>query len=480
VLTPYLWSCTNLYSKGKYASDGNFDPNLVSAQVGAMAVLKILFQEEAIPRQSGIKPKEPPAPVFVESGFYEVAGNPFGLREEPRDDAKRLMVVETEAVRKLSEVDATWWKIDVSVADGSKMTGFAKAVWLKKKMVQSNFDEESFAEACLNEARVHGVSAHFLLALAFAEHDGFANAGGDAGRFGPFAMNEEDWTTYNDPAKTGVGADGRVNANLQAAAAAAMTVKLTEAAREVLPDKRLPTSEELMLTRIFGANGLKALLADSQSDRVRDRLSPTVLTPEALEQVFGGRSKLLQGDLTIKQLRDVLQQRLDAGLEQAAELFLKVEPDLVVGPAATASDGDAPWMDKAKTELSNRVKEVPGAASNPEVEKYFEVTPLGRQKDDVAWCAAFVSWCVKTSGGSKKPVAYSARAADWLNNGESVSGPEYGAVAVTKPLAKGASGHVGFVTSWDGTSVKLLGGNQGDSVCEQNFRIADVRGWRMM
>ena len=50
------------------------------------------------------------------------------------------MVVETEAVRKLSEVDATWWKIDVSVADGSKMTGFAKAVWLKKKMVQSNFD----------------------------------------------------------------------------------------------------------------------------------------------------------------------------------------------------------------------------------------------------------------------------------------------------------------------------------------------------
>ena len=324
------------------------------------------------------------------------------------------------------------------------------------------------------------MSAHFLLALAFAEHDGFANAGGDAGRFGPFAMNEEDWTTYNDPAKTGVGADGRVNANLQAAAAAAMTVKLTEAAREVLPDKRLPTSEELMLTRIFGANGLKALLADSQSDRVRDRLSPTVLTPEALEQVFGGRSKLLQGDLTIKQLRDVLQQRLDAGLEQAAELFLKVEPDLVVGPAATASDGDAPWMDKAKTELSNRVKEISGAASNPEVEKYFEVTPLGRQKDDVAWCAAFVSWCVKTSGGSKKPVAYSARAADWLNNGESVPGPEYGAVAVTKPLAKGASGHVGFVTSWDGTSVKLLGGNQGDSVCEQNFRIADVRGWRMM
>lgn len=42
VLSPYLWSYTNHYTKGKYSSDGHFDPNLVSQQLGAAVYLKIL------------------------------------------------------------------------------------------------------------------------------------------------------------------------------------------------------------------------------------------------------------------------------------------------------------------------------------------------------------------------------------------------------------------------------------------------------
>lgn len=38
--TPYLWSFTTAYTAGKYASDGHFDPTLVSKQAGAMALLK--------------------------------------------------------------------------------------------------------------------------------------------------------------------------------------------------------------------------------------------------------------------------------------------------------------------------------------------------------------------------------------------------------------------------------------------------------
>jgi hypothetical protein len=49
---------------------------------------------------------------------------------------------------------------------------------------------------------------------------------------------------------------------------------------------------------------------------------------------------------------------------------------------------------------------------------------------------------------------------------------------VTRPLAEGSSGHVGFVARWEGTKVTFLGGNQGNSVCEKDFDIADVRGWR--
>jgi lysozyme family protein len=42
VLTPYLWSFTNHYSKGKFTADGKFDANAVSKQCGAAAILKAL------------------------------------------------------------------------------------------------------------------------------------------------------------------------------------------------------------------------------------------------------------------------------------------------------------------------------------------------------------------------------------------------------------------------------------------------------
>lgn len=39
-LSPYLWSFTNHYARGKYVADGKWDPNAVSGQCGAMALLK--------------------------------------------------------------------------------------------------------------------------------------------------------------------------------------------------------------------------------------------------------------------------------------------------------------------------------------------------------------------------------------------------------------------------------------------------------
>lgn len=40
--TPYLWSFTNHYERGKYIADGKYDPEFVSGQCGAAAVLKVL------------------------------------------------------------------------------------------------------------------------------------------------------------------------------------------------------------------------------------------------------------------------------------------------------------------------------------------------------------------------------------------------------------------------------------------------------
>jgi lysozyme family protein len=42
IRSPYLWSFSNLYTKGKYVADHVYDPNVVSEQVGSALVLKVL------------------------------------------------------------------------------------------------------------------------------------------------------------------------------------------------------------------------------------------------------------------------------------------------------------------------------------------------------------------------------------------------------------------------------------------------------
>lgn len=42
IQSPYLWSYTNNYIKGKFVSDGEFDKNAVSKQVGAAVLIRYL------------------------------------------------------------------------------------------------------------------------------------------------------------------------------------------------------------------------------------------------------------------------------------------------------------------------------------------------------------------------------------------------------------------------------------------------------
>lgn len=44
VNSPYLWSGTNHYTKGKYASDGKYDPELVSSQIGCAVLIKLILE----------------------------------------------------------------------------------------------------------------------------------------------------------------------------------------------------------------------------------------------------------------------------------------------------------------------------------------------------------------------------------------------------------------------------------------------------
>jgi len=57
VNTPYLWSGTNQYTKGKYVADGKWDGNAVSGQSGAIAILKCLMTRDTQVAES-LEPKE--------------------------------------------------------------------------------------------------------------------------------------------------------------------------------------------------------------------------------------------------------------------------------------------------------------------------------------------------------------------------------------------------------------------------------------
>lgn len=95
----------------------------------------------------------------------------------------------------------------------------------------------------------------------------------------------------------------------------------------------------------------------------------------------------------------------------------------------------------------------------------------------LAWCAAFVNSSLAQAGlkGTGSNLARS-----FLNYGEAVDTPQKGDLAVfSRGDPNGPFGHVGFFDSMnpDGT-VKVLGGNQGDSVSFANYGTDRLLGYR--
>lgn len=128
-------------------------------------------------------------------------------------------------------------------------------------------------------------------------------------------------------------------------------------------------------------------------------------------------------------------------------------------------------------------REVPGPGFNAWIRDTWLSLPGGSWfwdtygKDDskLPWCGAFVARCCKEAG-LPLPKAYSS-ALSWASWGEDAGRALHGAVAVMK---RDGGGHVAIVTgiSEDGKMVRLLGGNQNDSVNDAWFLASRVTAWR--
>lgn len=108
-------------------------------------------------------------------------------------------------------------------------------------------------------------------------------------------------------------------------------------------------------------------------------------------------------------------------------------------------------------------KEIVGNNDNPEVLKYFhEIGHKWVKHDELAWCAAFVSWCNMEAG---MPYTGKLNARSWQSIGEQVKVPQIGDIAVLWRIKPNSPyGHVGYFVRETENYIYMLGGNQSNQV----------------
>lgn len=118
------------------------------------------------------------------------------------------------------------------------------------------------------------------------------------------------------------------------------------------------------------------------------------------------------------------------------------------------------WLKIARREIGQR--EVVGSSHNMRIIEYLQscekLDASAQKKDETAWCSAFVNWVMEQSGIQGTDSAW---ALDWRGWGNAKNTPKLGAIAV---FSRDAGGHVGFLIEDKGTKIRLLGGNQSNSV----------------
>jgi uncharacterized protein (TIGR02594 family) len=132
-----------------------------------------------------------------------------------------------------------------------------------------------------------------------------------------------------------------------------------------------------------------------------------------------------------------------------------------------------PWMDAAWSHIG--VRETAGKGASAAIVGMYDKAGHGEvTSDEVPWCAAFVGSCLKDAS---LPNTGSLLARSYLEYGTKLEEPKVGAIAVFKRGAP-PSGHVAFVTGWGNGNIRVLGGNQGDKVCEANYPADSLLGLR--
>ncbi|WP_438275111.1 CHAP domain-containing protein [Nitrobacter sp.] len=115
---------------------------------------------------------------------------------------------------------------------------------------------------------------------------------------------------------------------------------------------------------------------------------------------------------------------------------------------------------------------------NPLIARFFEATTLHAKQDTVAWCAAFVNWCLERA---KRPATKSSASQSFATTElfSVTDSPVEGDIAVFTCYKEGTNlsydvGHVTFFKdNVDSNHIAVIGGNQGGKtpsiICEKQY-----------
>ena len=518
--SPYLWSFTNHYTKGKFIADHVFDANKKSSQVGAMALLKRLVDGGAS-IAGGAGPSVVVGGVSstvvaqtkpLETGLF-LASGPFELRPTaaaaPADDPD--IVEEDLPCLKISEVGVMW---EIEVQSEPKRRGFARGGIFKPMIPEPEVDIDGFAQMCLNAARFSGTSAHHLVAFADTE-TGIKNVAAVQGdEVGPFLIKAADWNELIADGTTGMNARSRFKPLAQPFIAAKATVADTKVLQPSLPN-RLPTSAELYLAQLVGAAHAVRILANPDAS-FQTAVSEEVGATE-LAILSAIRPWLFGAPLDVKSALIKIARRMDFGYERADKLFLRVEPDFDAG-AQPGFAGKLCEMAASEWDFfGNNTFNIAGAtikAGHREAEPGFferigtywrvvgDLSSDGRT--DKPWSAAFISFLVKGAGAANKfrgSSQHSVYISQGIRDFDGHADVAYWCQRLNahKPVAgdiicwaredgvdydhqKGGDydGHCDIVVEVRDNECDVIGGNVGNSVTKRTFALENgfVKGGR--
>lgn len=144
-------------------------------------------------------------------------------------------------------------------------------------------------------------------------------------------------------------------------------------------------------------------------------------------------------------------------------------------PEELPSPGEPAWLKIARGELGQA--EIPGPANNPRILAYYAKAGFPGIRDETTpWCAGFGNFCLESAG---VPGSKSLTAREFMNWGKAVKKPYPGCVVVLWRTSPDAwEGHTGFYVGETATHIKILGGNQKNTVCIEEYPKVQLLGYR--